>query len=152
MICSKDPKDFKTCQATGQTSSTKIYKKRKERPPKSPKNRKFDEGKDELEISANPLINQNPLEARGGNQAGRAQRRRFDAERALLRAELLLLSRANHRNLVQLLGFCGERILVFEFILSTARSTTSNSRNGSLVAPHQRAVPPWPPPRFGSWL
>jgi hypothetical protein len=81
----------------------------------------------------------------------------LDAERALLRAELLLLSRANHRNLVQLLGFCGERILVFEFILSTARSTTSNSRNGSLVAPHQRAVlhgavPPWPPPRFGSWL
>ncbi|CAO2190114.1 unnamed protein product [Urochloa humidicola] len=48
----------------------------------------------------------------------RHQRRRFDAERAF-RAELRLLSRVNHRNLVQLLGFCeerGERILVFEFM------------------------------------
>ena len=26
-ICSKDPKDFKMCQETSQTSSTKIYKK-----------------------------------------------------------------------------------------------------------------------------
>jgi serine/threonine protein kinase len=46
------------------------------------------------------------------------RRRRFDAERAF-RAELRLLSRVNHRNLVQLLGFCeerGERILVFEFM------------------------------------
>ncbi|KAF8712638.1 hypothetical protein HU200_028395 [Digitaria exilis] len=48
----------------------------------------------------------------------RRRRRRFDAERAF-RAELRLLSRVNHRNLVQLLGFCeerGERILVFEFM------------------------------------
>ncbi|XP_040382465.1 serine/threonine-protein kinase-like protein CCR4 [Oryza brachyantha] len=46
------------------------------------------------------------------------RRRRYDAERAF-RAELRLLSRVNHRNLVQLLGFCeerGERILVFEFM------------------------------------
>ncbi|KAG2581050.1 serine/threonine-protein kinase-like protein CCR4 [Panicum virgatum] len=50
--------------------------------------------------------------------AGGRRRRRFDAERAF-RAELRLLSRVNHRNLVQLLGFCeerGERILVFEFM------------------------------------
>ncbi|XP_062195950.1 serine/threonine-protein kinase-like protein CCR4 [Phragmites australis] len=46
------------------------------------------------------------------------RRRRIDAERAF-RAELRLLSRVNHRNLVQLLGFCeerGERILLFEFM------------------------------------
>ncbi|KAG8086625.1 hypothetical protein GUJ93_ZPchr0010g7414 [Zizania palustris] len=46
------------------------------------------------------------------------RRRRYDAERAF-RAELRLLSRVNHLNLVQLLGFCeerGERILVFEFM------------------------------------
>ncbi|KAJ1255638.1 hypothetical protein BS78_K176600 [Paspalum vaginatum] len=52
-----------------------------------------------------------------GGGGGR-RRRRFDAERAF-RAELRLLSRVNHRNLVQLLGFCeerGERILVFEFM------------------------------------
>ncbi|PWZ27555.1 Serine/threonine-protein kinase-like protein CCR4 [Zea mays] len=50
--------------------------------------------------------------------SGGRRRRRFDAERAF-RAELRLLSRVNHRNLVQLLGFCeerGERILVFEFM------------------------------------
>ncbi|CAO2177529.1 unnamed protein product [Urochloa humidicola] len=55
--------------------------------------------------------------AAGGVQR-RHNRRRFDAERAF-RAELRLLSRVNHRNLVQLLGFCeerGERILVFEFM------------------------------------
>ncbi|CAO2205498.1 unnamed protein product [Urochloa humidicola] len=58
---------------------------------------------------------------RGGSTAAAARRhhrRRFDAERAF-RAELRLLSRVNHRNLVQLLGFCeerGERILVFEFM------------------------------------
>ena len=54
--------------------------------------------------------------AERGASGGR--RRRFDAERAF-RAELRLLSRVNHRNLVQLLGFCeerGERILVFEFM------------------------------------
>ncbi|RCV29389.1 hypothetical protein SETIT_6G009500v2 [Setaria italica] len=54
---------------------------------------------------------------RGAGGTGR-RRRRFDAERAF-RAELRLLSRVNHRNLVQLLGFCeerGERILVFEFM------------------------------------
>uniref|UniRef100_A0A0D9X3M9 Protein kinase domain-containing protein n=1 Tax=Leersia perrieri TaxID=77586 RepID=A0A0D9X3M9_9ORYZ len=48
----------------------------------------------------------------------RGRRRRYDAERAF-RAELRLLSRVNHRNLVQLLGFCeerGERILIFEFM------------------------------------
>ncbi|KAL6847321.1 hypothetical protein ACP4OV_023174 [Aristida adscensionis] len=53
---------------------------------------------------------------RGSGCGGR--RRRFDAERAF-RAELRLLSRVNHRNLVQLLGFCeerGGRILVFEFM------------------------------------
>ncbi|EAZ05347.1 hypothetical protein OsI_27551 [Oryza sativa Indica Group] len=56
-----------------------------------------------------------PRAASGG---GRRRRRRYDAERAF-RAELRLLSRVNHRNLVQLLGFCeerGERILVFEFM------------------------------------
>ncbi|XP_066326365.1 serine/threonine-protein kinase-like protein CCR4 [Miscanthus floridulus] len=50
--------------------------------------------------------------------SGGRRRRRFDAERAF-RAELRLLSRVNHRNLLQLLGFCeerGERILVFEFM------------------------------------
>ncbi|WVZ95495.1 hypothetical protein U9M48_041251 [Paspalum notatum var. saurae] len=56
--------------------------------------------------------------AGGGAGGGARRRRRFDAERAF-RAELRLLSRVNHRNLVQLLGFCeerGERILVFEFM------------------------------------
>ncbi|KAL6857128.1 hypothetical protein ACP4OV_018510 [Aristida adscensionis] len=55
---------------------------------------------------------------RGSGGGGGRRRRRFDAERAF-RAELRLLSRVNHRNLVQLLGFCeerGERILVFEFM------------------------------------
>jgi hypothetical protein len=50
--------------------------------------------------------------------SGGRRRCRFDAERAF-RVELWLLSRVNHRNLVQLLGFCeerGERILVFEFM------------------------------------
>jgi hypothetical protein len=50
-----------------------------------------------------------------------------DVERAL-REELLLLSRVNRRNLVQLLGFCGKRIPVFEFILSMARSTTTRQQ------------------------
>ncbi|KAG2576184.1 serine/threonine-protein kinase-like protein CCR4 [Panicum virgatum] len=56
--------------------------------------------------------------AERGASGGRRRRRRFDAERAF-RAELRLLSRVNHRNLLQLLGFCeerGERILVFEFM------------------------------------
>ncbi|KAL6658753.1 hypothetical protein ACP70R_002793 [Stipagrostis hirtigluma subsp. patula] len=56
--------------------------------------------------------------AERGGGSGARRRRRFDAERAF-RAELRLLSRVNHRNLVQLLGFCeerGERILVFEFM------------------------------------
>ncbi|KAG8046312.1 hypothetical protein GUJ93_ZPchr0008g11818 [Zizania palustris] len=56
---------------------------------------------------------------RAERAASRVQRRRrYDAERAF-RAELRLLSRVNHRNLLQLLGFCeerGERILVFEFM------------------------------------
>uniref|UniRef100_A0A0E0LQH6 Protein kinase domain-containing protein n=1 Tax=Oryza punctata TaxID=4537 RepID=A0A0E0LQH6_ORYPU len=55
---------------------------------------------------------------RAASSGGRRRRRRYDAERAF-RAELRLLSRVNHRNLVQLLGFCeerGERILVFEFM------------------------------------
>jgi hypothetical protein len=52
----------------------------------------------------------------GAGGTGR-RRRRFDAEHAF-RAELRLLSRVNHQNLVQLLGICeerSERILVFEF-------------------------------------
>ncbi|KAF0898223.1 hypothetical protein E2562_005820 [Oryza meyeriana var. granulata] len=55
---------------------------------------------------------------RAAASGGRRRRRRYDAERAF-RAELRLLSRVNHRNLVHLLGFCedrGERILVFEFM------------------------------------
>ncbi|KAL6845666.1 hypothetical protein ACP4OV_024489 [Aristida adscensionis] len=51
--------------------------------------------------------------------SGGRRRWRFDAERAF-RAELRLLKRVNHCNLVQRLGFCkerGERILVFEFML-----------------------------------
>ena len=49
----------------------------------------------------------------------------FDAERALC-VEVLLLSRVNHSNLLQKrLGFCDKRIPVFEFILSTVRSTTT---------------------------
>ncbi|GJN12656.1 hypothetical protein PR202_ga30951 [Eleusine coracana subsp. coracana] len=58
-------------------------------------------------------------ERRRNEQQHRTRRKRVvDAERAF-RSELKLLSRVNHRNLVQLLGFCeerGERILVFEFM------------------------------------
>ncbi|EES13223.3 hypothetical protein BDA96_07G010000 [Sorghum bicolor] len=72
--------------------------------------------------------------------SGGRRRRRFDAERAF-RAELRLLSRVNHRNLVQLLGFCeerGERILVFEFMphgalhdhLHGSSSSSSSSDGG----------------------
>jgi serine/threonine protein kinase len=70
------------------------------------------------------------------SSSGGRRRRRFDAERAF-RAELRLLSRVNHRNLVQLLGFCeerGERILVFEFMphgaLHDHLHCSSSSGNG----------------------
>ncbi|CAD6266319.1 unnamed protein product [Miscanthus lutarioriparius] len=78
--------------------------------------------------------------AERSGSAGR-RRRRFDAERAF-RAELRLLSRVNHRNLVQLLGFCeerGERILVFEFMPHGAlhdhlHGSSSSSRYSPLFA------------------
>ena len=57
-------------------------------------------------------------------------------------AELLLMSRVNH-NLLQLLGFCDKRILVFEFILSTARSATPYMAAAATArrrAPLQRAL------------
>ena len=70
-----------------------------------------------------------------GRRSGGWRRRRFDAERAF-RAELRLLSRVNHRNLLQLLGFCeerGERILVFEFMLSMARFTTTSTATAAMA-------------------
>lgn len=84
---------------------------------------------------------------RNGN--GGRRRRRFEAERAL-HVELLLPSRVNHRNLVQLLGFCGERILVFStttytrqqqprWLTRRAALTRSASRSSTTfaAAPHQ---------------
>ncbi|OEL31513.1 Serine/threonine-protein kinase-like protein CCR4 [Dichanthelium oligosanthes] len=70
--------------------------------------------------------------------SGGRRRRRFDAERAF-RAELRLLSRVNHRNLVQLLGFCeerGERILVFEYMPHGAlHDHLHGSRDGAGYSP-----------------
>ncbi|XP_062192096.1 serine/threonine-protein kinase-like protein CCR4 [Phragmites australis] len=71
-------------------------------------------------------------------ERGGRRRRRFDAECAF-RAELRLLSRVNHRNLVQLLGFCeerGERILVFEFMPHGAlHDHLHGSRDGAGYSP-----------------
>jgi serine/threonine protein kinase len=67
---------------------------------------------------------------RGAGGTGR-RRRWFDAERAF-RAELRLLSRINHRNLVQLLFFCeerSERILAIEF---TPHDALHNNRHDHL--------------------
>ncbi|CAL4996198.1 unnamed protein product [Urochloa decumbens] len=71
---------------------------------------------DGREVAIKRAERSGPTTSGAGNR--HRNRRRFDAERAF-RAELRLLSRVNHRNLVQLLGFCeerGERILVFEFM------------------------------------
>ncbi|KAG8082086.1 hypothetical protein GUJ93_ZPchr0014g46782 [Zizania palustris] len=54
----------------------------------------------------------------GGPSSSAAAAQRIDHEAAFV-AELALLSRVNHKNLVRLLGFCadsGERILVYEFM------------------------------------
>jgi serine/threonine protein kinase len=74
----------------------------------------------------------------------KGRRRRVDSERAF-RSELRLLSRVNHRNLVQLLGFCeerGERILVFEFMPHGALHDHLHKETDPSSAPS---------PLFSSW-